>query len=142
MSRLSHAEARRVFRWEDTLQALGWSAGAPVDLARTIVDRHAASHRTALRWVGKAGASRTLGFAELGQLSAQVAGWLRSQGVRAGDRVAGFLPRVPETIAIMPARVAARSGSPPANGVTTPRMIPARAESGPSTRMRLGPNSA
>ena len=101
MSRLSHAEARRAFRWEDTLHALGWSAGGPVDLARTIVDRHAASPRTALRWIGKTGASRTLSFRELGRLSAQVAGWLRSQNVCAGDRVAGFLPRVPETIAIM-----------------------------------------
>ena len=31
----------------------------------------------------------------------RLAGWLRSRGLRAGDRVAGFLPRVPETIAIM-----------------------------------------
>jgi len=76
------------------------SAG-PVDLARTIVDRHAGGGRTALRWVGKTGTSKTLTFDELGQLSAQVAGWLRSRGLREGDRVAGFLPRVPETIAIM-----------------------------------------
>ena len=48
----------------------------------------------------------------------------------------------PETIAIMAASVAARRGSPPDSGTTTPRMTAARAESGPSTRMRLGPNNA
>ena len=99
--RPSHAEACRAFRWEDTLRALGWAATGPVDLAGTIVDRHAGADRPALRWVGKTGAGRTLGFDALARLSAQVAGWLRSRGLREGDRVAGFLPRVPETIAIM-----------------------------------------
>ena len=101
MSGPSYAEACRAFRWEDTLRTLGWTSAGSVDLARTIVDRHAGGGRTALRWVGKNGASRTLTFDELGQLSAQVAGWLRSRSLREGDRVAGFLPRVPETIAIM-----------------------------------------
>jgi acetyl-CoA synthetase len=101
MSRPSYAEACRAFCWEDTLRALGWTSAGSVDLARTIIDRHAGGGRAALRWVGKNGASRTLTFDELSRLSAQVAGWLRSHGLREGDRVAGFLPRVPETIAIM-----------------------------------------
>ena len=101
MSRLSHAEARRAFRWEDTLRVLGWTRDGPVDLGWTIVDRHVGRDRAALRWIGKSGVSRTQSFAELARLSAQVAGWLQSHGVRDGDRVAGFLPRVPETIAIM-----------------------------------------
>jgi acetyl-CoA synthetase len=101
MSWPSHAAARRAFRWEDTLRALGWTSDGRVDLARTIVERHAGSGRAALRWIGKTGAARTLGFHELARLSAQVAGWLRSRGLREGDRVAGFLPRVPETLAIM-----------------------------------------
>ena len=100
MSRPSHAEACRAFRWADTLRALGWPPAGPVDLAGTIVGRHPGG-RPALRWVGKAGAERTLTFDDLDRLSSQVAGWLRSRGVREGGRVAGFLPRVPETIAIM-----------------------------------------
>ena len=101
MTRPSYAQACRAFRWADTLRALGWAPTGPVDLAWTIVDRHTGGGRTALRWVGKSGASRTLTFDELGRLSALVAGWLRSRGLREGDRVAGFLPRVPETIAVM-----------------------------------------
>jgi acetyl-CoA synthetase len=101
MSRPTPAEARRTFRWADTLRSLGWTADGRVDLGRTIVDRHTGCGRTALHWIGKTGAARTLGFDDLARLSAQVAGWLRSRGVREGDRVAGFLPRVPETLAIM-----------------------------------------
>ena len=101
MSRPAHADACRDFRWKDTLRVLGWAPDGPVDLAATIVDRHAGHGRRGLRWIGKSGASRTLSFDELSRLSARVAAWLRSRGVREGDRVAGFLPRVPETIAIM-----------------------------------------
>ena len=49
---------------------------------------------------------------------------------------------IPDTIAIMPASATARIGSPPDSGRTTARMTAASEESGPSTRMRLGPNSA
>ncbi|MNG10568.1 hypothetical protein D3C84_940450 [compost metagenome] len=48
----------------------------------------------------------------------------------------------PETMAIIPARATARWGSPPDRGRTTARMTAASEESGPSTRIRLGPNSA
>jgi hypothetical protein len=48
----------------------------------------------------------------------------------------------PDTTAIMPAKATARVGSPPECGNTTASITAARAESGPSTRMRLGPNSA
>ncbi|MNH09245.1 hypothetical protein D3C79_686930 [compost metagenome] len=48
----------------------------------------------------------------------------------------------PDTNAMALARAMARRGSPPDNGSTTARMIAASAESGPSTRIRLGPNSA
>ncbi|MNH22743.1 hypothetical protein D3C72_2295900 [compost metagenome] len=48
----------------------------------------------------------------------------------------------PHTRAMALARAMARMGSPPDKGSTTARMIAASAESGPSTRMRLGPNKA
>jgi len=48
----------------------------------------------------------------------------------------------PETIAIALASATARAPSPAASGSTTPRITGASAESGPSTRMRLGPNRA
>lgn len=47
------------------------------------------------------GRGRSLTFAELASEVARVAAGLRSEGVGAGDRVAGFLPNVPETIVAM-----------------------------------------
>jgi acetyl-CoA synthetase len=55
----------------------------------------------ALRWFGKHGAERAWTFDELARLAARVAGLLADAGVHKGDRVAGFLPRVPETLAVM-----------------------------------------
>ncbi len=48
----------------------------------------------------------------------------------------------PETSAMALAMEIARIGSPLDSGSTSARMMAASAESGPNTRMRLGPNSA
>jgi acetyl-CoA synthetase len=95
----SYAEACARFSWPASLAALGWRADGDVNLADTIAGRHADS--PALCWFGKYGSRRTLRFDELAGLAGRVAGFLTARGVAKGDRVAGFLPRVPETLAIM-----------------------------------------
>ena len=47
------------------------------------------------------GGRRTLTFAELRALVARLARAMRASGVGVGDRVAGFVPNVPETVAAM-----------------------------------------
>lgn len=101
MTRPRYAEACAAFRWTDSLAALGWTATGDVNIARTIVDRHAGAGRPALRWFGKQGASATLSFDALRAQTARFANLLRALGVAPGDRVAGFLPRVPETLVTM-----------------------------------------
>jgi hypothetical protein len=49
---------------------------------------------------------------------------------------------MPDTTAIALAIATARAGSPAASGSTTARITGANDESGPSTRMRLGPKIA
>jgi acetyl-CoA synthetase len=100
-SRPTYDAARRAFRWEDSARALGWAAGAPVSLGQTILDRQAGAGRTALRWIGKRGEDRTYSFGELAELTARFAAVLRSRGIEAGDRIAGFMPRVPEMLIAM-----------------------------------------
>jgi acetyl-CoA synthetase len=100
-SKPTHAEACAGFSWAPSFQALGWRPDGPVNLAETIVDRHARSGRLAFRWFGKAGAERSYTFAELGELVSRFAGFLHARGLRPGDRVAGFLPRIPETLVAM-----------------------------------------
>jgi acetyl-CoA synthetase len=99
--RPSYDDACAGFTWRDSLAALGWTDAGDVSLADTMVGRHAGSGRPALRWFGRAGDERTLTFEELSRLASRFAAFLTERGVRKGDRVAGFLPRVPETIAIM-----------------------------------------
>ncbi len=97
----SYAEALRTFDWRAVLRDLGWENQPPINLGHTIVDRHASGDGVALYWVGKDRSRVTMTYRELRSLSNKVANLLRSLGVRKGDRVAGILPRVPETIAVM-----------------------------------------
>lgn len=101
MAKSSYAEAVAGFHWNDVLRDLGWHDDEPIDLGHTIVDRHADGGRAALHWVGKDRAAVTMSYRELRALSNRIANLLRALGVRKGDRVAGVLPRVRETIAVM-----------------------------------------
>jgi acetyl-CoA synthetase len=98
---MAYDEACARFAWRDGFAALGWTADGHVNLADTIVGRHAASGRAALRWFGTGGDARTLTFDALHRLANRFAAFLHATGIEKGDRVAGFLPRVPETVAIM-----------------------------------------
>lgn len=80
---------------------MGFTAGTPVSLGHAIVDRHAGAARTALRWFGRRGEARTYTFDELAHVTGRFAAVLRAHGVGRGDRVAGFLPRVPEMLIAM-----------------------------------------
>jgi acetyl-CoA synthetase len=97
----SYSDALREFHWSSILRDLDWQDRTHINLGHTIVDRHAALHGVALYWIGKDGSRSTITYREMGALSSRVANLLRSLGVRNGNRVAGILPRVPETVAIM-----------------------------------------
>ncbi|HJS88837.1 MAG TPA: AMP-binding protein, partial [Steroidobacteraceae bacterium] len=62
--------------------------------------RHQGSD-AAIVFVNERGARRQLSHDELGQEVARIAAGLKAAGVGAGDRVAGFLPNLPETLIAM-----------------------------------------
>ena len=101
MNRPTYAEACRTFRWEDSFKALEWTPAGDVNLGHTILDRHAGAERVALQWFGKDGTHRDYTFDELSRLSNRFASLLQTLGVGKGDCVAGFLPRIPETLVAM-----------------------------------------
>jgi acetyl-CoA synthetase len=83
---ISHAQA---------LQAFHWPKLAHFNWARDYFDRIAVGNdRPALRVVDDAGRELSLSYAELSQRSNQVANFLASQGVGAGDRVLIMLGNV------------------------------------------------
>ncbi len=89
------------FEWADVLAELGWTGEAGVNVAETVVDRHADTDRVAIRWFAKSGSRRELTYRELSEESSRFANLLASIGVGENDRIVGFLPRVPETIIAM-----------------------------------------
>jgi acetyl-CoA synthetase len=101
MGRPGYEDARRNFDWASVVQDLGWQDGDRINLGRAIVDRHAGTRKVALYWVDKDGKLVIVTYRELRRLSDKVANLLRSLGIKKGDRVAGVLPRRPETVAIM-----------------------------------------
>ncbi len=80
-----------------------WFVGGRLNLAHNCVDKHCAgpeADRVALRWEGEDGARRLFTFRELHAEVCRSAAVLRHVGVRRGDRVAIFLPMLPETVLI------------------------------------------
>jgi acetoacetyl-CoA synthetase len=76
-----------------------WFSGARLNFAENLL-RYADDHPAIVFW-NEQGRQRELSYAELGREVARVAVALERHGVRPGDRVAGFLPNLPETIIAM-----------------------------------------
>lgn len=100
MRKPKYAEEYRTYHWDEGLAAFDWTSASTINLGHTILDRHPGG-AVALHWVGKNGTTRRYTFGELSRLSNRFANLLRSLGLVKGDRVAGFLPRIPETIVVM-----------------------------------------
>jgi acetyl-CoA synthetase len=105
-------QARRL-DWTHTWdQALDWSnppfakwfVGGKLNVAVNCVDRHVdAGHgeQVAYHWVGEPGDTRTITYAELKDEVCRAANALTELGVQAGDRVAIYLPMIPEAVISM-----------------------------------------
>jgi acetyl-CoA synthetase len=90
-----------------------WFVGGTLNVAYNCVDRHVESghgDQVAYHWEGEPGDSRSITYAELKDEVCKAANALSELGVRAGDRVAIYLPMIPETVIAMLA--CARLGAP------------------------------
>jgi acetoacetyl-CoA synthetase len=76
-----------------------WFTGARLNFAENLLRRRDDVEALVL-WTEE-GRGRTLSFAELARDVARFAAFLRAEGVIAGDRVAGFLPNIPEAVVAM-----------------------------------------
>ncbi|PZM96009.1 MAG: acetate--CoA ligase [Actinobacteria bacterium] len=81
-----------------------WFVGGQLNVAYNCLDRHVAAgrgDRVAIYWEGEPGDSRALTYAELLRLTCQAANTLTDLGVGPGDRVAIYMPMIPEAVAAM-----------------------------------------
>ncbi|GLZ13777.1 acetyl-coenzyme A synthetase [Actinomadura sp. NBRC 104425] len=76
-----------------------WFVGGELNVAYNCVDRHVEAglgDRVAYHWEGEPGDTRTITYAELQREVSKAANALLELGVRKGDRVAIYLPMIPE----------------------------------------------
>jgi len=125
------AAADRLAFWDDQAQTLDWDTpygeildwsnapfarwfiGGRLNVAYNCVDRHVhAGHgdQVAIRFEGEPGDRRDITYAELMKDVSQAANALIELGVQTGDRVAIYMPMIPEAIVAMLA--CARIGAP------------------------------
>ncbi len=101
----------RVLEW--TPPHAKWFVGGKLNVAYNCIDRHldgARRNKAALIWEGEPGDTRTYTYWDLHREVSKFANVLKSLGVEKGDRVAIYLPMVPEAAIAMLA--CARVGAP------------------------------
>ncbi|MGW0218224.1 acetate--CoA ligase [Micromonospora chokoriensis] len=118
----AEAEADRLAFWAKQADRLAWSktwdevldwsnppfakwfVGGQLNVAYNCLDRHVEAGRgdkVAIHWEGEPGDTRTLTYSDLHELTCQAANALTDLGVTAGDRVAIYLPMIPEAAVAM-----------------------------------------
>ncbi|MBA2254820.1 MAG: AMP-binding protein, partial [Chloroflexi bacterium] len=90
-----------------------WFVGGRLNLAYNCVDRHVErglGGKVAYHWIGEPGDTRTITYADLQRDVSKAANALKELGIGTGDRVAIYLPMIPEPPIAMLA--CARLGAP------------------------------
>ncbi len=97
--------------WE--LPFAKWFTGGTLNVSYNCIDRHVENglgDKVAYHWIGEPGDTRTLTFADLQREVSKAANALKELGVETGDRVAIYMPMIPELPIAMLA--CARIGAP------------------------------
>jgi acetyl-CoA synthetase len=92
----------KTLEWE--LPFATWFADGTLNVAENCVDRHVAAgrgERVAFHWVGEPGDRRTVTYNDLYREVQKTANALKALGVQQGDRVAIYMPMVPEVAVAM-----------------------------------------
>ncbi|MBD0323565.1 MAG: acetate--CoA ligase, partial [Aldersonia sp.] len=94
----------QVLDWDTHNLVAKWFVGGKLNVAVNCVDRHVAGghgDQVAIHWVGEPGDSRDVTYAQLLEDVSRAANYFTELGLVAGDRVAIYMPMVPEAIVTM-----------------------------------------
>ena len=89
----------RVLIHADEMELAQWFPDARLNFAENLLRRR--DDETAIYFRAEDQVDRELSFKQLYDQVAAVAAWLKAQGMQSGDRVAAYLPNMPETIVAM-----------------------------------------
>jgi len=102
-ARFAESELCWFQKWNSVLQwetpHAQWFAGGKINISYNCLDRHLATWRrnkAALIWEGEPGDQRTLTYQQLHSEVSRFANVLKRTGVEKGDRVALYMPLIPE----------------------------------------------
>jgi acetyl-CoA synthetase len=102
-ARLAHEKIEWIRKWDRVLDWAPpwakWFEGGKLNVSANCLDRHVAAgrgDRRAYVWLGETDDERVLTYAELAREVAKFANVLKGLGVKKGDRVAIYLPMIPE----------------------------------------------
>ncbi len=116
-ARMAEAELHWFRKWDTVLKweapHAEWFVGGKINAAYNCLDRHLQTWRrnkAAIVWEGEPGEQRTLTYGQLHREVSRFANVLKRAGVERGDRVALYMPLVPELAIAMLA--CARIGAP------------------------------
>jgi acetoacetyl-CoA synthetase len=96
---IASRQADTVLENPDAMPGARWFVGAELNFAQNLLRRD--DDRPAILAYAEGRARREVSWRELQRLARQLGGALRREGVGVGDRVAAYMPHVPETIATM-----------------------------------------
>ena len=92
-----YQEWHTICEWE--LPFSRWFVGGQLNVAYNCLDRHVEAgrgERVAYHWEGEPGDTRTITYAQLLDEVSRFAGVLKGLGVQRGDRIAIYMPMIPE----------------------------------------------
>ena len=96
---IHHAPPQAVLEHADRMPGAAWFRGATLNFAENLLRYR--DDRPALVFRDETGVRRELSYAELAAQVGAMTAALRAFGVQPGDRVAGYLPNIPEAIVAM-----------------------------------------
>ncbi len=100
---VAETQGERILVDGDRMPGARWFPDARLNFAENLLRRRDAAHAIVFR--GENGARRAWSWADLYDTVSRLAQALRAEGVGPGDRVVGFMPNIPETVAAMLAAV-------------------------------------
>ena len=102
-ARMAEAELHWFRKWDAVLKweppHAEWFVGGKINIAYNCLDRHLGTWRrnkAAIIWEGEPGEQRTLTYGQLHREVSRFANVLKRAGVEKGDRVALYMPLIPE----------------------------------------------
>ncbi|MCF6228644.1 MAG: acetate--CoA ligase [Planctomycetes bacterium] len=104
-SKMAREELTWFKKWDGTAQykftdsGVSWFKGGKLNVSYNCIDRHLGTFRknkAAIIWESESGETRTLTYQELHRQVCRFANLLKKFGVAKGDRVAFYLPMIPE----------------------------------------------